>query len=95
MGRICDEKCPNGYFGQNCKEKCPENMPPKTTCDHVTGHYKCRPGYIGLTCDHACKTGTYGEDCQNSCKCEQGECHHVGKGQLKLNKRRISKLFFT
>lgn len=53
-------------------------MPAKTTCDHVTGEFKCRPGYIGLTCDHPCKEGTFGEDCQNQCRCENGgECSHI------------------
>lgn len=48
------------------------------TCDHVTGEYVCRPGYIGLTCEHPCPVGTYGRNCQQSCFCKNGgDCHHV------------------
>lgn len=48
------------------------------TCDHVTGEYACRPGYIGITCQHPCPLGTYGRDCLKKCNCKNGaDCHHV------------------
>lgn len=48
------------------------------TCDHVTGEYVCRPGYIGLTCEHPCPVGTYGLNCLEKCTCKNGaDCHHV------------------
>ena len=48
------------------------------TCDHVTGEYVCRAGYIGLTCEHPCPVGTYGLNCLEKCTCKNGaDCHHV------------------
>ena len=48
------------------------------TCDHVTGEYVCRPGYLGLTCEHPCPPNRYGLNCANHCRCKNGgECHHV------------------
>lgn len=48
------------------------------TCDHVTGEFKCRPGYIGSMCEHPCPLKTYGQDCLNRCFCKNGaDCHHV------------------
>uniref|UniRef100_V9IF37 Multiple epidermal growth factor-like domains protein 10 n=2 Tax=Apis cerana TaxID=7461 RepID=V9IF37_APICE len=48
------------------------------TCDHVTGEYICRPGYLGLTCEHPCPPNRYGLNCANHCHCKNGgECHHV------------------
>jgi hypothetical protein len=47
-------------------------------CDHVTGEYVCRAGYIGLTCEHPCPVGTYGLNCREKCTCKNGaDCHHV------------------
>ncbi|TGZ54286.1 Multiple epidermal growth factor-like domains protein 10, partial [Temnothorax longispinosus] len=51
-----------------------ENM----TCNHVTGEYVCRTGYLGLTCEHPCPLNRYGLNCANHCHCKNGgECHHV------------------
>lgn len=48
------------------------------TCDHVTGEFKCRPGYIGSMCEHPCPLKTYGQDCRKRCFCKNGgDCHHV------------------
>ncbi|XP_066581740.1 protein draper isoform X5 [Prorops nasuta] len=48
------------------------------TCDHVTGEYICRPGYLGITCEHPCPPNRYGLNCANHCHCKNGaECHHV------------------
>ena len=48
------------------------------TCDHVTGQYICRSGYLGLTCEHPCPPDRYGNNCANHCDCKNdGECHHV------------------
>jgi len=48
------------------------------TCDHVTGEYVCRPGYLGLTCEHPCPPNRYGLNCASHCHCKNGgECHHV------------------
>lgn len=78
MNLSLTEKCPIGYFGQDCKEKCPDNLSAKTTCDHVTGHFKCRPGYIGSTCEHPCLEGFFGDDCKKTCSCKNGgECSHI------------------
>lgn len=46
-------------------------------CDHVTGEFHCRPGYVGHTCEHACGDNTYGQDCVNTCDCHSGDCHPV------------------
>ena len=48
------------------------------TCDHVTGEYICRSGYLGLTCEHPCPSHRYGLNCAKHCSCKNGgECHHV------------------
>jgi len=48
------------------------------TCDHVTGEFKCRPGYTGSMCEHPCSLKTYGQDCRNRCVCQNAaDCHHV------------------
>lgn len=47
------------------------------TCDHVTGKYICRPGYLGITCEHPCPRERYGLNCLEHCKCKHGDCHHV------------------
>lgn len=48
------------------------------TCDHVTGEYICRPGYLGLTCEHPCPPSRYGMNCAKHCTCKNGgECHYV------------------
>ena len=47
------------------------------TCDHVTGEYSCRPGYVGPMCQHPCPKDTYGLNCKQSCECKNGDCHHV------------------
>lgn len=54
------------------------NFSGNMTCDHVTGEYICRPGYLGLTCEHPCPPNRYGSNCANHCRCKNGgECHHV------------------
>lgn len=62
------------------------NFSGNMTCDHVTGEYICRPGYLGLTCEHPCPPNRYGSNCANHCHCKNGgECHHVtGKISLLL-----------
>lgn len=52
---------------------CADNL----SCDHVTGEYKCRPGYIGPICQHSCPPKSYGDGCLKTCNCEFGDCHHV------------------
>lgn len=60
------------------------------TCDHVTGEYVCRPGYLGLTCEHPCPPDRYGLNCANHCHCKNGgECHHV-TGKLNVLKIYLS-----
>lgn len=65
------------------------------TCDHVTGEYVCRPGYLGLTCEHPCPPDRYGLNCANHCHCKNGgECHHVtGKLNVFLKSIRCFKNF--
>lgn len=47
------------------------------TCDHVTGQFVCRAGYIGITCEHPCPAGKYGLHCLKNCTCKNGaDCHH-------------------
>lgn len=47
------------------------------TCDHVTGEFKCRPGYTGPECLYSCPYNTYGKNCANSCNCSVfSDCHH-------------------
>lgn len=62
------------------------------TCDHVTGEYVCRPGYLGLTCEHPCPPNRYGLNCANHCHCKNGgECHHVtGKSKILLELLKMS-----
>lgn len=64
------------------------------SCDHVTGKFECRPGYIGPICQHTCPSNSYGQGCLKKCDCEYGDCHHVTgkddfypwfKGQVKVN----------
>ncbi|XP_076447761.1 uncharacterized protein LOC143284711 [Babylonia areolata] len=70
-GTHCDE-CSEGHYkyGQLCKP-CSEGC--KTTCDSVTGHCQCRPGWTSTSqwepkkCDTKCGSGKYGEDCKESC----------------------------
>ncbi|KAL0115633.1 hypothetical protein PUN28_010860 [Cardiocondyla obscurior] len=91
-GKDCAELCPANTFGEDCAQKCackngascsPENgrcncTAGNMTCDHVTGQYVCRPGYLGLTCEHPCPPNRYGLNCANHCHCKNGgECHHV------------------
>lgn len=62
------------------------------SCDHVTGEFSCRPGYIGPMCQHPCPNDTYGPNCQHSCDCKNGDCHHV-TGDYSIHKNFLLLLF--
>ncbi|XP_047344535.1 protein draper-like isoform X4 [Vespa velutina] len=91
-GEDCSEICPENRFGEDCVQRCackngakcsPEDgrcncTAGNMTCDHVTGEYVCRSGYMGLTCEHPCPPNRYGLNCASHCYCKNGgECHHV------------------
>lgn len=61
--------CSFKYFGVNTD---------KSTCDHVTGEFKCRPGYTGIGCLNSCPNNTYGYNCEKPCDCSEfSDCYHV------------------
>uniref|UniRef100_A0A8D3EBW1 Multiple EGF-like-domains 6b n=1 Tax=Scophthalmus maximus TaxID=52904 RepID=A0A8D3EBW1_SCOMX len=71
MGRLCQNSCLSGRFGQGCQMKCVcEN---NAHCDPVSGRCTCAPGWTGHNCRKVCDAGHWGVDCAGTCDCRNGD----------------------
>jgi len=68
QGRICDQPCSFGTYGEACLMKC--SCKNGAECNPVTGGCKCLPGFTGPDCGRTCPTGSFGQDCQSICDCK-------------------------
>lgn len=67
MGHLCEDTCPEGYYGLHCIETC-QCKTDKFVC-HVSNGCVCRQGYRGENCDEAV-VGKYIDDSERSGKWE-------------------------
>ncbi|OQR75640.1 multiple epidermal growth factor domains protein 6-like [Tropilaelaps mercedesae] len=75
QGWRCDEKCPEGKYGQNCRHTC---RCTKGRCHPADGRCICPPGYTGARCEQPCSKGLFGHRCEHKCNCSRNSiCDHV------------------
>ncbi|KAK3795272.1 hypothetical protein RRG08_055834 [Elysia crispata] len=84
MGAGCDQKCPNGSYGEECTKTCSDHCAgDQNSCHHVNGtcDLGCEPGYQGSSCTQVCPRGRYGSGCTQACSVQcagrESPCDHV------------------